>query len=133
MARLYAVSDLHVAHPENRAVVEGLFPEDEGDWLLLAGDVGELAADVEWTLRLLADRFSTVVWVPGNHELWTHPADPVRLRGEHRYRYLVELSPASGCHHPRGPLSDLDRAGRSRDGGTAVPAVRLQLPAAGSA
>ncbi|MCX4657979.1 metallophosphoesterase family protein [Streptomyces uncialis] len=103
MARLYAVSDLHVAHPENRAVVEGLFPEDEGDWLLLAGDVGELAADVEWTLRLLADRFSTVVWVPGNHELWTHPADPVRLRGEHRYRYLVELCRRLGVITPEDP------------------------------
>jgi hypothetical protein len=25
-----------------------------------------------------------VVRCPGNHELWTHPADPVQLRGEHR-------------------------------------------------
>ncbi|WP_329612122.1 metallophosphoesterase [Streptomyces brevispora] len=103
MARLYAVSDLHVAHPENRAIVEALFPLDEEDWLLLAGDVGELAADVEWVLRLLADRFSTVVWVPGNHELWTHPSDPVRLRGEHRYRYLVELCRRLGVITPEDP------------------------------
>lgn len=101
MARLYAVSDLHVAHPENRAIVEGLFPVDEEDWLLPARDVGELAADVEWVLRLLADRFSTVVWVPGNHELWTHPSDPVRLRGEYRYRYLVDLCPSLGIRTPR--------------------------------
>jgi uncharacterized protein with FMN-binding domain len=36
MAWLYAVSDLHVAHPKNGAIVEGLFPLDEEDWLLLA-------------------------------------------------------------------------------------------------
>lgn len=80
--RLYAVSDLHVAYEQNRAVVRRLRPSDPSDWLIVAGDIGELTADVEWVLRLLAERFSTVVWVPGNHELWTHPDDPVPLRGE---------------------------------------------------
>lgn len=89
--RLTAISDLHVAFPENRKLVEELYPESEQDWLLLAGDVGELYAEVEWVLRTLSERFATVVWVPGNHELWTHPSDPVQLRGEERYKSLVQL------------------------------------------
>ena len=40
--RLLALSDLHVAFPENRKIIEDLRPESEGDWLLLAGDAGEL-------------------------------------------------------------------------------------------
>ena len=39
-AGIYAVSDLHVAYPENRQIVEGLRPRADGDWLIVAGDVG---------------------------------------------------------------------------------------------
>ncbi len=91
MGRLLAVSDLHVSHRENRAIVAELEPETDGDWLIVAGDVAETVADVEWALRLLAGRFATVIWVPGNHELWTHKLDSVALRGEQRYRHLVEI------------------------------------------
>jgi 3',5'-cyclic AMP phosphodiesterase CpdA len=89
--RLLAVSDLHVWYPENRAAVQALRPGSDGDWLLVAGDVAELADDVEWALGVLAGRFATVIWVPGNHELWTHPRDPVQLRGADRYEYLVQV------------------------------------------
>jgi 3',5'-cyclic AMP phosphodiesterase CpdA len=102
-ARLLAISDLHVAYPENRAFIEQLRPENEGDWLLLAGDVGELLADVEWALRTLASRFATVLWVPGNHELWTHPEDPVQLRGVRRYQHLVQLCRSLGVITPEDP------------------------------
>ncbi|PZG21444.1 metallophosphoesterase [Micromonospora craterilacus] len=88
---LLAISDLHVGHPANRAVVTGLRPESPDDWLLVAGDVGDTVADIEWALTLLRHRFHTVVWAPGNHELWTPPSDPVRLRGVDRYQHLVEL------------------------------------------
>ena len=89
--RLLAVSDLHVRYPQNRAVVEGLRPGSDEDWLIVAGDVAEQPADVEWALRLLRDRFARVLWVPGNHELWTRTKDPVALRGEPRYRHLVQM------------------------------------------
>ncbi|SBT95688.1 3',5'-cyclic AMP phosphodiesterase CpdA [Streptomyces sp. DI166] len=101
--RLFAVSDLHVAYEPNRAVVRGLRPSDPSDWLIVAGDIGELAADVEWVLGLLAERFAKVVWVPGNHELWTHPEDLVTLRGEARYRHLVELCRSLGVLTPEDP------------------------------
>ncbi|NUP04351.1 MAG: metallophosphoesterase [Nonomuraea sp.] len=101
--RLLGVSDLHVHHPENRAIVEGLRPGSDGDWLLVAGDVGELTTDIAWALRLLASRFAKVVWAPGNHELWTTARDPVRLRGEERYRHLVELCRELGVLTPEDP------------------------------
>ncbi|GGL53538.1 metallophosphoesterase family protein [Planomonospora parontospora] len=101
--RLLAISDLHIAHEENRKVLDGLRPDSDDDWLLVAGDVGEFAADVEWALRLLKERFSTVVWTPGNHELWTLRDDPVQLRGESRYRHLVETCRRIGVITPEDP------------------------------
>ncbi|SFB58015.1 Calcineurin-like phosphoesterase [Amycolatopsis marina] len=41
------------------------------------------------TLRTLRERFAKVIWVPGNHELWTTKNDPARLRGQARYDELV--------------------------------------------
>jgi 3',5'-cyclic AMP phosphodiesterase CpdA len=102
-AKLLAVSDLHVGHKVNRLIVERLEPESPSDWLLVAGDVGELAADVEWALRVLSQRFATVVWAPGNHELWTPDADPVSLRGEARYQHLVRLARGLGVVTPEDP------------------------------
>jgi 3',5'-cyclic AMP phosphodiesterase CpdA len=70
----------------------------------VAGDVAEKAADIEWALRTLRTRFSTVVWVPGNHELWTLSNDPVQLRGESRYRYLVSICRRLGVLTPEDPF-----------------------------
>ncbi|MEV6347495.1 metallophosphoesterase [Actinoplanes sp. NPDC051851] len=89
-ASLLAVSDLHISYRENREVLDGIRPESEDDWLIVAGDVGELFDGVGWALGSLRERFGTVIWAPGNHELWTHPKDPVQLRGEERYRALVD-------------------------------------------
>jgi 3',5'-cyclic AMP phosphodiesterase CpdA len=80
--------------------VAGLRPESPGDWLLVAGDVGERADDIEWALRTLNSWFATVIWVPGNHELWTVGTDPVPLRGEARYRYLVSMCRSLGVLTP---------------------------------
>jgi 3',5'-cyclic AMP phosphodiesterase CpdA len=110
-AKLLAVSDLHVAHPRNRAIVEDLQPGSPADWLLIAGDVGERSDDIEWALRTLRERFATVVWVPGNHELWTRRADPVQLRGEHRYQYLVDLCRRIGVLTPEDPFPVWDGPG----------------------
>ena len=103
MGSLLAVSDLHVGHPDNRAIVEAMKPAQDDDWLIVAGDVGEFVEHIEQTLALLAGRFETVVWTPGNHELWTHPRDPVTLRGEARYRRLVEICRGLGVHTPEDP------------------------------
>lgn len=100
---LLAISDLHVRHRQNHDVVERLRPTSDDDWLLVAGDVGERTTDILWAMRLLRSRFSTVVWAPGNHELWTVEGDPVQLRGEARYRYLVEALRDIGVLTPEDP------------------------------
>jgi len=98
-ASLLAISDLHVSQPENRALVERLHPQSPDDWLLVAGDVAERVADIEWALGLLRERFATVVWAPGNHELWT-ANDPVQLRGVARYQHLVDACRRLGVLTP---------------------------------
>ncbi|GAA4195238.1 metallophosphoesterase [Streptosporangium oxazolinicum] len=103
MTSLLAISDLHIGYEENRSIVEELRPTSASDWLLVAGDVSEKVSDVEWALGLLAGRFEKVVWAPGNHELWTHPSDPVQLRGEERYRHLVEVCRNLGVATPEDP------------------------------
>ncbi|MFI9718179.1 metallophosphoesterase family protein [Streptomyces sp. NPDC052396] len=108
---LLAISDLHVAYQENRAVVESLRPDTDQDWLIVAGDVGERYADIEWALGLLARRFARVIWAPGNHELWTVPKDPCDLRGEKRYLHLVELCRSLGIDTPEDPYPVWDGPG----------------------
>jgi 3',5'-cyclic AMP phosphodiesterase CpdA len=110
-AKLLAVSDLHVAFAENRRVVEELAPTTPDDWLIVAGDVGELVDDIVWALTTLSRRFAKVVWVPGNHELWTHPRDPVELRGDRRYRHLVDICRQLGVVTPEDPFPVWDGPG----------------------
>ncbi len=98
--RLLAVSDLHVGYPENRAYADALAPGDPGDWLIVAGDVGETFADVGFVLASLASRFATVIWTPGNHELWTLPSDQVPLRGVARYEALLKVCRRFGVLTP---------------------------------
>src|SRR6266545_7000693 len=51
--RLFATSDLHVAHPANWLAVEDLRGRFEQDWLIVAGDVAESVDDLRWTLHRL--------------------------------------------------------------------------------
>ncbi|MDX6742619.1 metallophosphoesterase [Actinocorallia sp. A-T 12471] len=102
-ARVLAVSDLHVSYADNRVVTEGLRPRSEGDWLIVAGDVADKAEDVEWALRTLTRRFAKVVWVPGNHELWTVRDGVDGLRGVARYEHLVEMCRGLGVVTPEDP------------------------------
>jgi 3',5'-cyclic AMP phosphodiesterase CpdA len=99
---LLAVSDLHVDHPENRELLQRMLPGSPGDWLIVAGDVADDLSAVESALRLLAERYARVVWVPGNHELLAYGDDP--LRGERRYRRLVELCGEIGVVTPEDPF-----------------------------
>ncbi|MBV9381199.1 MAG: metallophosphoesterase, partial [Streptosporangiaceae bacterium] len=98
--RLLAVSDLHVSYAQNRHLIERLQPTTDADMLLVAGDIGERVDDIKHILQTLADRFAAVTWAPGNHELWTHPDDPVQLRGADRYDHLVEFCRGIGVTTP---------------------------------
>jgi 3',5'-cyclic AMP phosphodiesterase CpdA len=119
---LWAVSDLHVAYAENRKLVESIEPESAGDWLIVAGDVAEVFGHVEATLRLLRSRFAEVIWVPGNHELWTHKRDPLKLRGAERYDRLIAMCRDLGVTTPQDEF--LTWRG---DGGPAVIAPLFTL------
>jgi 3',5'-cyclic AMP phosphodiesterase CpdA len=101
--RLLAASDLHVGFAENREIVSAIRPRNAGDWLLVAGDVGEFVADIEWALGTLRERFAEVIWVPGNHELWTHRRERLRLRGVERYGHLIAMCRRLGVHTPEDP------------------------------
>ena len=127
---LWAISDLHTGHTGNKPVTESLYPSSPDDWLIVAGDVAERTDEIRWALDLLRKRFAKVIWMPGNHELWTTQqgpdADlrpgPLRLPGQHVRR--------DGHRHPRAPVSGVDRGGRPGDHRADVPALRLLLPAA---
>ncbi|MBF9128297.1 metallophosphoesterase [Plantactinospora sp. S1510] len=108
---LLAVSDLHVGYAANRTLVDSFVPGSDEDWLLLAGDLGERVEDIYRVLRLLKERFHTVVWAPGNHELWTHRQDPVQARGVARYELLVEVCRRLGVHTPEDPYPVFTGAG----------------------
>jgi 3',5'-cyclic AMP phosphodiesterase CpdA len=108
---LFAVSDLHVDHVENREIVERLRPESEADWLIVGGDVADHPGEVEWALRTLRERFQKVIWVPGNHELLSHRDDTPQLRGERRYSHLVELCGKIGVITPEDPYPIWDGEG----------------------
>src|SRR5262249_14319872 len=105
LVRLFAISDLHVASQATRDAI-GEVPEHPDDWLILAGDIGETIPHLEWTLRMLRPRFRQLIWVPGNHDLWTLPSDPNQVRGEGRYRQLVDVCQALGGLTPEDPYPE---------------------------
>lgn len=98
--RLLAISDLHISSPANmQALAEApAFPDD---WLIVAGDVAESMERVRDGFGLLRDRFARIIWVPGNHELWTVPGP--RGRGAEKYAAIVELARAFGIVTPEDP------------------------------
>lgn len=100
--KLWAISDLHLNHAANREALARLTPR-RGDWLILAGDVGEREEHLELALDLLGRRFDRLLWVPGNHDLWSLPSETGRLAGDAKYRRLVEICRSRGALTPEDP------------------------------
>jgi 3',5'-cyclic AMP phosphodiesterase CpdA len=101
---LWAISDLHTGHLGNKPIAESLHPSSPEDWLIVAGDVAERTDEIRWTLDLLRQRFAKVIWVPGNHELWTTTRDPMQIFGRARYDYLVDMCDKMGVVTPEHPF-----------------------------
>jgi len=101
---LWAVSDLHTGHVGNKPVTESLYPSTPDDWLIVCGDVAERTDEIRWALDLLRRRFAKVIWVPGNHELWTTNKDPMQIFGRDRYDYLVNMCDELGVVSPEHPF-----------------------------
>lgn len=102
--KLYAISDLHVGYSANRRALEEL-REHPQDWIILGGDLGETDEHLEFVLRVFTRRFARVLWVPGNHELWTVPKGD-ELRGEARYQRAVALCREHGVLTPEDPYPE---------------------------
>ncbi len=117
--RLFAISDLHVNRPANRAALAGLGPHPD-DWLIVAGDTADRLDHVAAALTSLADRFARIITVPGNHELWARRDDP--LRGVARYRAFCEVARACGAVTPEDPFPVWEG-----EGGPAIIAPLLLL------
>ncbi len=100
--KLYAISDLHLANERNRIGLLGMQHHPD-DWLIVAGDVGERSAHLRFALDVLVPRFAKILWVPGNHDLWTLADDPSDLRGEAKYRHLVKICRSYGVLTPEDP------------------------------
>ncbi len=100
--KLYALGDLHLANRANRDALLAM-PAHPEDWLIVAGDVGEREAHLHFALEVLKPRFARLLWVPGNHDLWTMANDPSQLRGEAKYLRLVKICREAGVLTPEDP------------------------------
>jgi predicted phosphodiesterase len=102
---LLAIGDLHLSHSKNWNALRALSSRPD-DWLILAGDVGDTEEQVTRGLQLLLERFAKVIWVPGNHELWTTSdkrGAPDAASGEARYGAMVALARSLGVITPEDP------------------------------
>ena len=99
--KLFAISDLHVGFQDNRAGLLAL-PDHPDDWLVLCGDIADTPQQLEFALEVLGRKFRQLVWVPGNHELWSVPRRTAR-RGVARYEELVALCRDRGVLTPEDP------------------------------
>lgn len=100
--KLFAISDIHVGYKQNLIAMNEL-PDHPEDWLILCGDVGDTLEQVEFALTLLNRKFAQLIWVPGNHELWTVPRKS-GLSGVARYQALVALCQRHGVLTPEDPF-----------------------------
>ena len=98
--KLWALSDLHLSHRSNRDAIATV-PAFPDDWLVLAGDVADGHRSLDWCFDTLNRRFAQIVWVPGNHELWTTPGSG--LRGAALYDELVAIARRHGVITPEDP------------------------------
>jgi predicted phosphodiesterase len=101
--KLYAIADLHLRHQETRELLLTM-PAYPDDWLIVAGDAGETEQHLRFAFAVLGRRFARLLWVPGNHELWTVPAQPGELRGVERYERMVALCREHGVLTPEDPF-----------------------------
>ncbi len=71
--RIFALSDIHIDYAENRTWLTDLSSVDyRDDILILAGDIADIPALIADAFRELTRKFREVLFVPGNHDIWTY-------------------------------------------------------------
>ncbi len=94
--RFFALSDIHVDYEHNARWVRDLSVLDyRDDLLILAGDISDRLERLEWCLRSFARRFRTVLFVPGNHELWVVRDEAVKDSFD-KFRQVVAVAEEAG-------------------------------------
>lgn len=69
--RVFVVSDLHTDYADNMEWVRRMSSDRyQNDVLIVAGDIAETLSSFVLTMSELKNKFSTVFFVPGNHDLW---------------------------------------------------------------
>lgn len=69
--RVFVLSDLHTDYKENMEWMRRLSTVwYKKDVLIVAGDVAETYKNFVFTMAELKQRFDSVFYVPGNHDLW---------------------------------------------------------------
>lgn len=120
--KLYAISDIHLAHEVNRQALLTM-PHYPDDWLIVAGDIGETENHFKLAWTVLRERFAKLFWVPGNHDLWTMPNKGNGLRGLEKYLRLVALCREYGVQTPEDAF--VVWRGRSGEAYTIAPTFTL--------
>ncbi len=106
--KLFAISDLHVGFRANAEALATIRARPD-DWVIIAGDVAEHENDLRRALEIFCARYRRVIWVPGNHELWTTSSD--MARGENKYLRMVECCRELGVVTPEDPYPVWDGEG----------------------
>lgn len=89
--RIFALSDLHVDYSANKQWVANLSTSDyRDDVLIVAGDISDFVPLLVWCMSALAARFSKVLYVPGNHDLWVY-RDGSQQTSLDKFRQLQEV------------------------------------------
>ena len=102
--KLYALADLHLRYEVTRQALQELDPHPY-DWLILGGDTGESEEHLRFALAIVTRRFARVLWVPGNHDLWTIPGQKDDARGQAKYERLVAICRSYGVLTPEDPYA----------------------------
>ena len=102
--QLLAISDLHLSQTSNKdALIKMVDHRD--DWLIIGGDTSEKPELHEFAFKELSKRFSRLIWVPGNHDLWTFDSkSKYAKRGVEKYNLLVEIARSFGVITPEDPF-----------------------------
>ena len=93
--RVWATSDLHIDYQENFKWFLDLSAVDyTNDILIIAGDVHHDLSRVAFLFEQLVPKFHSVLFVPGNHDLWL-PKE-TEINSLQKFHQLLELSKQLG-------------------------------------